>query len=174
MLASMHAVQVTHLHHHRHCLREHDAEAAHARQRWWLVLLTGPLFPLRLHLAAWRTASSRKRTWIAAELAAIILLIAAVLLVPGPRALRWHLLAMGVGECFTGFFAVWIVHRGCDGDHQIARTQRGRLKNLVSYSMFFHLEHHLFPAVPTCHLPKLAERLDRAAPEYRDVQVLAC
>ncbi len=72
----------------------------------------------------------------------------------------------------TGFFAVWIVHRGCDPYHQIARTQRGWLKNVVSYSMFYHLEHHLFPAVPTCHLPRLAERLDRVAPEYRRAQVI--
>jgi fatty acid desaturase len=28
--------------------------------------------------------------------------------------------------------------------------------------MFFHVEHHLFPAVPTCHLWRLAERLDDA------------
>jgi fatty acid desaturase len=31
--------------------------------------------------------------------------------------------------------------------------------------MFFHLEHHLFPRVPTCHLPVLAERLDQAMPD---------
>jgi hypothetical protein len=31
MLASMHAVQVTHLHHHRHCLEDEDGEGATAR-----------------------------------------------------------------------------------------------------------------------------------------------
>ena len=30
-----------------------------------------------------------------------------------------------------------------------------------------HVEHHLFPTVPTCHLPKLAERLDEVAPELK-------
>jgi fatty acid desaturase len=29
--------------------------------------------------------------------------------------------------------------------------------------MFYHAEHHLFPAVPTCRLPVLARRLDAAA-----------
>lgn len=65
-----------------------------------------------------------------------------------------------------------IVHRGCAHEHNIARTRRGWLKNIVSYSMFYHLEHHLFPAVPTCHLPHLARRLDEVAPEYREKQVM--
>jgi fatty acid desaturase len=33
--------------------------------------------------------------------------------------------------------------------------------------MFRHIEHHLFPAVPTRHLAKLSERLDVAAPELK-------
>jgi len=49
--------------------------------------------------------------------------------------------------------------------------QRGWLKNMISYSMFYHLEHHLYPAVPTCHLAKRAERVDEAAPEVRGMQV---
>src|SRR5437879_926183 len=31
MLSSMHAIQATHLHHHRHCLDDHDIEAQSAR-----------------------------------------------------------------------------------------------------------------------------------------------
>jgi fatty acid desaturase len=31
----------------------------------------------------------------------------------------------------------------------------------------YHVEHHLFPTVPTCKLPTLAERLDRVAPELK-------
>jgi fatty acid desaturase len=37
--------------------------------------------------------------------------------------------------------------------------------------MFFHLEHHLFPRVPTCHLPALADRLQDAAPELSEATV---
>jgi fatty acid desaturase len=165
MLGSMHAVQVTHLHHHRHCLDEQDIEAGHANERWWRVLLTGPAFPVRLHVAAWRMGTPEKRAWIAAEMA-LMTLGAAAALAFGPAFLRWHVAAMVCGECFTGFFAVWTVHHGCD-EHTVARTQRGWVKNFVSYSMFYHLEHHLFPAVPTTHLPRLAERLDAVAPEVR-------
>lgn len=171
MLASMHAVRVTHLHHHKRCLKHDDFEAAHTGKRWWRVLLEGPLFPIRLHAAAWRLGNHRARTWILAELSLITLLVSLAVLDVLPLALRWHVAAMLVGEMFTGFFAVWTVHHGCNADHQIARTERGWLKNVISYSMFFHLEHHLFPAVPTCKLDRLAARLDDVCPEARALKV---
>ena len=172
MLSSMHAVQVTHLHHHRHCLDEDDIEAAHVGRPVWRVLLEGPVFPVRLHVSAWRLGGAVKRRWIAAEVGAVLLAVGAALLPWAPLALRWHFAAMLTGQCLTAFFAVWTVHHGCDHHGQIARTQRGWLRNFVSYSMFYHLEHHLFPAVPTCNLHRLAQRLDKAAPEYSGKQVL--
>jgi fatty acid desaturase len=75
------------------------------------------------------------------------------------------------GQCFTAFFAVWTMHHDCEPTTRIARTQRGWLKNVVSYDMFHHVEHHLFPAVPTCHLPELSRRLDCVAPEYKNLTV---
>lgn len=171
MLASMHAVRVTHLHHHRHCLDEHDIEAAHTKLEWWRVLLTGPLIIVRLHESAWTMANRRDRRWIAYELGTVCVIIAIALLPVTPNAIRMHVLAMLSGELLTGFFAVWTVHHGCEADGQIARTQRGWMKTIVSYSMFFHLEHHLFPAVPTCKLDVLAARLDRACPEASAMKV---
>jgi fatty acid desaturase len=171
MAASMHAVQVTHLHHHAHCLEEEDHEAAHVKLAWWRALFLGPVFPVSLHAAAWRIGSAAKRRWIAGEIVLVLAAGVAVFLLPVPGGLRWHAAAMIVGECFTGFFAVWIVHRGCD-EHSIARTQRGWVKNVVSYSMFYHLEHHLFPAVPTCKLSRLAARIDEVAPELRGREVV--
>lgn len=174
MLASGHAVQATHLHHHRHCLDEDDVEAWPARLPGWRVLLAGPLFWWTLHRGAWRLASRAKRRWIASEIAAIAALVL-VAFACGSPALRWHLAAMAAGEWHVGFFAVWTVHHGCDPhaphDPRVARTQRGWLKNFMTYSMLYHVEHHLFPAVPTCHLPALARRLDSAAPELADRRV---
>ena len=72
---------------------------------------------------------------------------------------------MLIGEFMMAFFAVWIVHRGTSDNPRIARTQRSRWKNLISLNMFYHMEHHLFPAVPTINLPALAERLDESVPE---------
>jgi fatty acid desaturase len=170
MLGSMHAVQASHLHHHRDCLGESDAEGATARLPWWRALLIGPLFPIRLHRAAWHLATPRQRKWIAAELIGIPLMLGAGFALP--NVLGLFLAAMLIGECFTGFFAVWTVHHDCDHPHENARTQRGRWINFISYNMFFHAEHHRFPAVPTGHLPQLADRLDAAAANPQMKQVL--
>jgi fatty acid desaturase len=171
MLASMHAVQATHLHHHRHCLEDDDGEGATARLSWWRALLAGPFFFVRLHGAAWRLANSSKRRWIAAELCAVAFIVLFAVVFSQPVAIRWHAAAMLTGECLTGFFAVWTVHHGCNS-HEPGRTQRGRWVNLVSYSMFLHAEHHLFPAVPTAHLKELARRIDAAMPGRNRREVL--
>jgi fatty acid desaturase len=169
MLGSMHAVRVTHLQHHKHCLEEDDVEAGHVHFPWWLALLYGPVFIVELHRNAWRLGSRASRRWILLELVTILLMIGICLLHP---ALHWHLAAMVTGECLTAFFAVWIVHHGCHVETQLARTQRGWWTNLISYSMLYHLEHHLYPAVPTCHLKTLAARLDEANPTLSELQVL--
>ncbi len=52
----------------------------------------------------------------------------------------------------------------------MARTQRTGLKNKITFSMFYHLEHHLFPSVPTIKLPELAKRIDKAIPEIEKKQ----
>jgi fatty acid desaturase len=170
MFGSMHAVQASHLHHHRHCLEESDMEGSTARLSGWRAIMTGPLFVIRLHRAAWRIASLRQRRWIVAEL---LMLVALVLTGPGmPISWGFHFSAMLAGECLTGFFAVWTVHHHCEPDGLFSRTQRGRWFNLFCYGMFYHTEHHLFPAVPTCRLAKLADRLDRAAPIFSTRQVI--
>ena len=115
MLGSMHAVQVSHLHHHRHCLEEDDAEGCTARLSWWRALLMGPLFPFRLHRMAWRLGNATKRAWIAAELAAAVSVLIVAVYLPS-TALRFHAAAMVLGESMTGFFAVWTVHHGCEPD----------------------------------------------------------
>lgn len=164
MLGSMHAIRLTHLHHHRHCLGDDDVEASSARLSGWGALLSGPVFPLRLHAAAWRLATPRQQAWIGLELALTAGVIALAAAASEPGVLRYHVTAMAIGQCLTAFFAVWTVHHDCD-HRPFARTLRNRLKSTIAMDMFFHVEHHLFPRVPTCRLARLAERLDRVAPE---------
>jgi fatty acid desaturase len=172
MLGAMHAVQFNHLRHHKLCMTEGDAEAASARLRGWQAIAIGPWFPLLLHWTALRLGKRRTRLWIAAELAANAVWIAAVFAWFDSPMLHYHVLAMGAAQCLTAFFAVWTVHHDTEAHAYPARTQRGRLKNLVSYHMFLHVEHHLFPQVPTCHLPALARRLDAALPELARAMVI--
>jgi fatty acid desaturase len=165
MLGSTHAIQWNHLRHHRHCLAPDDIEAMGARRSALGALLLGPRFTVALHRAALAGAPGPLRRWIVAELAANALWLA-LLTVPC-EALTYHVLAMALGQCLTAFFAVWTVHHDCRVHDAFARTIRSPLRSALSFSMFFHLEHHLFPQVPTTHLSVLAERLDQAMPERR-------
>lgn len=164
MFSAMHAIQVTHLHHHKHFMDDDDIEAAVAKTSGWCALLWGPMHPIRLHYWGFRLGRFDRRCWIVAEVGAMLISLVLVLLVLDIFALKCFLVVMMIGQCLTGFFAVWTVHHGCD-KLEIARTQRGFFKNLITYNIFYHLEHHLFPSVPNCHLPELAKRIDRVAPE---------
>jgi len=37
----------------------------------------------------------------------------------------------------------------------------------VTFNMFLHIEHHLFPLRPTCHLNELSRRIDRGRAELK-------
>ena len=167
MLGSMHAVQWNHLRHHRHCLAEDDIEAMGARGSAWRAIRLGPVFPLRLHCAALAGARPQECRWMLAELAGNLAVVGLVAGVWPYRILFYHLLAMTIGQCLTAFFAVWTVHHDCAEAIAPARTIRHWVRSLVTFNMFFHLEHHLFPQIPTAHLPVLARRLDAALPQAR-------
>jgi fatty acid desaturase len=171
MLSAMHALQQTHLHHHSHCMDEEDAEAASARMKGWQAILFGPYFYYLIHAKGIELANRKQRLWILAEAVSIVAIIVLALFVLNIPLLKYHVIAMLIGQCLTAFFAVWTVHHDCDRSHFIARTLRNPIKSFIAFDMFYHLEHHLFPAVPTCHLGALSKRLDAAAPELQQKQV---
>ncbi|MGE3180310.1 MAG: fatty acid desaturase [Phycisphaerae bacterium] len=171
MLGSLHAIKFNHLRHHRHCLDEYDVEGSAASLRAWQALCYGPLFTWRLHSYALLHAPLKLRSWVMAELAANGVWLFLVTQVFGNPALLYHVAVMVCAHCLTAFFAVWTVHHDCDRSHFIARTIRNRTSAWLTFEMFYHVEHHLFPAVPTCHLPELAARLDGAAPELQAARV---
>ncbi len=177
MLGSNHTVRWNHLRHHRHLLGPADLEGAVARLSAGRALFAGPAFLFGLNRAALAGADATTRRWIVAELAGNAAWIAAVFLAIdaaiGSTALRYHILAMAAGQVFTAFFCVWSVHHHTEGHAYPARTQSGRLANVASYNMFLHVEHHLFPSVPTRRLHLLAKRIDAVAPELRRAQALA-
>jgi len=171
MLGSMHAIRINHLHHHRNCLGDDDVEAMSARLPAWGALMLGPWFPLRLHHRALQLARGAQRRWIIGELVANGAWCLLVFGVTGWPALRYHVLAMALGQCLTAFFAVWSVHHDTQDAPFPARTLRTPFTSHISYAMFHHVEHHLFPAVPTRRLPELAARIDRMAPEFARYKV---
>jgi fatty acid desaturase len=167
MLGSMHAVQFNHLRHHKLNLSEGDVEGRSAEMPAWQALLFGPFFPVLLHVTALRHGNRKLRMTILGELLMSAVWITMVFGFLHSRVLQYHVSAMLAGQCMTAFFAVWTVHHHCDRTHYLARTLHNRIKNRVTFNMFLHIEHHLFPRVPTCHLPELSRRIDRVAPDLR-------
>lgn len=167
MLGSMHAVRFNHLRHHQFRMGDDDVEGRSAEMPAWRALLFGPFFPILLHVTALRFGDRKLRAIVLAELSMTALGILLVFGVWHNAILRYQAIAMTAGQCLTAFFAVWTVHHHCDRTHFIARTLRNRIKNRITFDMFRHIEHHLFPRVPTCHLPELSRRIDRAVPELK-------
>lgn len=163
---SMHAIEVTHLHHHRHCLAPDDVEGRVAHLGFWRALLHSPAYPLLIHREALRRGSRRQRRWIVAELAMVALLQACIWQVFGNDTLKLMSLALLAANASAAMVGIWAVHRACDHAGFAARTSRSALLNTLTAGMFRHLEHHLYPAVPTRHLQTLARRFDvaRCAP----------
>lgn len=171
MLCATHAIRHTHLVHHRHPLRQGDEEGGWARQPAWRALALGVLFSIRTHAQALRTGSRRTRSWVCVELLLIAAIVAAA--VASEQAwLRYHVIAMIISNALVGFFAVWSVHHGCDAEGIFARTERRAWVNRLTVNLLYHVEHHLYPAVPANHLPALARRLDQLAPEWTSARVL--
>jgi fatty acid desaturase len=167
MLGSMHAVRFNHLRHHKHLLNDVDVEGMSAAMPALHALLFGPVFPVLLHWTALRHGDRKLRLIVVGELLTTVAVVLIALRGVHAAALTYHISAMAAGQCLTAFFAVWTVHHHCDRTHFIARTLRHRIKNAVTFNMFLHVEHHLFPRVPTCHLPALSRRIDAVAPELK-------
>jgi fatty acid desaturase len=162
MLGAHHAIQVTHIRHHRFCLQPEDVEGAIAKQTFWQALLGGIAFTIHIHRTGWHYANAYQRRWIALELSANVLWLGFIWLSHN-HVLQVFSNLMLIAYGFSAFFAVWTVHHDCpEQSWNPSRSLRSAWKSTLCYGMFFHSEHHLFPNVPTCHLPTLAKRLDAA------------
>lgn len=165
MLCSAHAIQFNHLRHHRFNLSPEDIEAMSAKMPAWQALLIGPWFPIKLHIHALRIGSLYIKKWVYMEIIFCLLWVGIVFFVIDIDFLKYHTMAVAFGECLTSFFAVWTVHHHCDADGPNSRSIRNRFKAIITYNLFYHYEHHLFPAVPTKKLHIMAKRLDEAYPD---------
>lgn len=164
MMTSMRATQYTHMQHHRHCLADADVEGHIARMGFVEMLVHAPLFTIKLHIEALK--HGKKKIWVKFEL---LLNVIWLLVVWGwweSDALKTHTVLMLSFHAISPLFTVWSVHHDSElsvGKNEYnSRTMRSKWMNLLAYNMLFHLEHHEYPAIPTCHLSILAERLDRA------------
>ena len=170
MLCSTHAIRHTHLNHHRDPLGDSDVEGNWARLPWYQAILGGGLFSIAIQGFGLTHGSRSNRILVAFDMLLIFAVIAAAFITMHP-VLIYHVLVMILANTMVGFFAVWSVHHGCD-EVVYARSERHPLINLLTFNLLYHIEHHLFPAVPTNHLPTLAKRLDAAAPQWTQQPVI--
>jgi len=164
MMVSIHAVKFNHIRHHKYCLTEEDYEGKSANMTWYGAILYGPIHLFLIHKVTFQLGSNAYRRNVLLELFSIILAVASAFYFQW-NWLLYHFVVMLIGEFLMAFFAVWLVHHDTHEHPELARTQREGWKNKLTFSMFYHLEHHLFPAVPTIKLPELARRMDEALPE---------
>ncbi|ARU41919.1 hypothetical protein CCB80_12525 [Armatimonadetes bacterium Uphvl-Ar1] len=164
ILESGHAYRATHLAHHQRFPRHDDPEGEAAHQPMWKVLMTGPVFLPRLWIWAWRANHDRadQRRWLILEALLPILGIGlGLVLFPWTDSVLAYALIVLVSSWFYPLFAVYLPHRHFEEGLPIRQswTVRGRLIPQMFLPLAYHLEHHLYPLVPSHNLPILAQRL---------------
>jgi len=179
LLTSLHSIRATHREHHRNPLGDSDIEGSLAKAMWWQAMLSGVSYRLAIYRQGWRLSSRRNQRLIYLEfglIASVLILAIRLILFTGSaftvlaQVLIYHIVTMVLANASVGIIAVWSVHHDCE--ETVARTERNQLINLLTFNLLYHVEHHLFPAVPSNHLPELAKRLDIVAPHLTKQRVL--
>jgi fatty acid desaturase len=163
LLESGHAYRATHLQHHRLFPNEDDPEGYPANLSLLGAVCYGPVFLAGLWWWAFRRQAGRagQRTWLVAEAVAPLAAVAGgVVLWPATPAVLAYTVTVIVGSWVYPLLTVYLPHRDY-GDTPLTqtRTLRGRVIPAVFLELTYHLEHHLYPRVPSHHLPELSRRL---------------
>ncbi|MGF7238688.1 MAG: fatty acid desaturase family protein [Frankia sp.] len=166
LLESGHAYRVSHLRHHRLFPSRADPEGRPAMLSFFGAICYGPIFLPRLWWwALWSRrgrAGWAERSWLLAEGAvAPAALGAGVAAWSVSPALLVYVVMVIVGSWVYPLLTVHLPHRDF-GDTPITqtRTLRGRIIPALFLELTYHLEHHLYPQVPSHHLAELSRRLD--------------
>ena len=184
LLHSPSAYRVLHELHHRFLGGPGDPDeyrnySGNPRVRWalqWVRLTIGTLVYMPLiPVVAWRRAETATRRWIAVEYGGMSLVwIAIFATVPLPVLLQvWLIPGIVVG--YISAVRALAQHALTDHADPLLASRSVRSNRIVSFLLLnenYHLEHHLFPEVPSYHLPRLhallRPRLHRTveAPSY--------
>ncbi|WP_084266001.1 fatty acid desaturase family protein [Actinomadura macra] len=159
LLESGHAYRATHLQHHRTFPSDDDPEGHPADLTALGAILYGPVFLIRLWFWAYQHSGVRQRLWLLVEAALPFAAVGAGMLFW--RGLLLYATMMIVGSWVYPLLTVHLPHRHY-GDTPLTqtRTLRGRVIPALFLELTYHLEHHLYPQVPSHHLARLARRLD--------------
>ena len=160
-LRSGHAYQAAHLNHHARFPGKDDIEADAARMSLIRALLEGVVFQFRIY--AWALRSPRaQRSWVVGEgVAVVAIVIGAIAAVPWTIIPCVYAGLMVAGSWTIPLVTSYVPHDAQASDilHQ-TRVFRGFIARILAFDHLYHLEHHLYPAVPHQNWPRLARRLD--------------
>ena len=162
-LRSGHAYRLAHLHHHRRYPHDDDIEGAAAKMSLTRTLLEGIIFQPKICIWALRTAKKRKdRILITIEVTlSILIIILSIVLIPKTIVLFVYTSLVIMGSWIIPFITSYLPHAP-DKENELEQTRlyRGKILSVLALEHLYHLEHHLYPAVPHTNWPKLAKRLD--------------
>ena len=161
LLRSGRAYRLAHLNHHARYPHADDPEGKAAHGSAVSALLSGPTYFIRLWVWAVRTHPAH-RPRLVAEAAAVVGGVAAGVGLAGVTLAPLVYVGLAYLGTWVVPFATSFVPHTPAGDSPLTRTRRfrGRLARLVAFDHLYHLEHHLYPAVPHHRWPDLARRLD--------------
>jgi beta-carotene hydroxylase len=164
-LRSGHAYQLAHLHHHARYPADDDIEATAARKSWLGAVAEGFVFQPRIWWWAVRRGGPSKPWMIAEGAACVTLLATALALIPLTPVFAVYAGLMIAGSWVIPLVTSYVPHDPA-GDNELSQTRlfRGWGASIVGLGHLYHLEHHLYPAVPHPNWPELARRLD---PHFR-------
>jgi beta-carotene hydroxylase len=159
-LRSGHAYQAAHLNHHAKFPHD-DIESEAASMSLIGAILEGFVFQFRIYAWALRTRQPRRK-WILAEGAGVVAsILGAIAAWPWTIAPAVYVGLMVAGSWTIPLMTSYLPHdpHAADALHQ-TRLFRGPLVRCIAADHLYHLEHHLYPAVPHQNWPRLARRLD--------------
>jgi beta-carotene hydroxylase len=160
VLESGHAYRLTHLRHHKVFPGPDDPEGEPSRMTLWQSIAHGPSYLVRLFVWAWQRGVDRP--WLFAE--AAWMLSVTVLSLVLARFTLWPLCYVAMvlaGSWSYPLLTSHLPHKDY-GDSPLTQTHtlRGRIIPALFLELTFHLEHHLYPRVPTHKLHELSRRLE--------------
>ncbi len=167
LLHSPSAYRVLHELHHRYLGGPGDPDEYRnytddARLRWalqWVRLTLGTLVYMPLiPVVAWRRAGGADRRRIGLEYAAMIAIWVPIFVVVPIRVLLQTWLVPGVVVGYVSAVRALAQHALTHSPDPLLASRSVQSNPVVSFLLLnenYHLEHHLFPEVPSYHLPRL-------------------
>jgi beta-carotene hydroxylase len=159
MMRSGTTYRVTHLNHHlRYPDFAADPEGRASYFSIWRTFAEGPVFHLKLILWTLKHAQEHDRFWVKVEIAAILIFYTlGIAIYNSFPSLLIYQLAVTMGAWVIPFITSYLVHVP-NKTEAIRQTKifRGMFFRLIALDHLYHLEHHLYPAIPHCRWKDLA------------------